>query len=156
MSGSMTSVSPAEPTTRRSSVPSRRLGYAIAVVLNGVLLYLVNVMPGWEVVSFLTQDFTAVLGLLNLSLVAGIVANLLWITTDPAWLRSLGQVVLSAIGLAVVLQMLDVFPVDFTGWAVDGTWLVRFVLVVAAVGSGLGLLVDGVRLVRIMTRPRSR
>jgi len=144
----------ARPTARRPSVASRRVGYTIAVGVNAALLYLVNVVPGWQAATFLTEDFTAVLGLLNLSLAASIVVNLVWIAADPAWLRSSGQLALSGLALAVVLQMLEVFPVDFSGWAFDGAWLVRFVLLVAAVGTALGLLVEGVRLVRSIASAR--
>ncbi len=135
---------------RRPPRTARQVGYGVAAGVNGVLLYLINVAPGWEWVTFLTDDFTEVLGVLNASLVVAIVVNLLWVLADPRWFRSLGQVVQSGIGLAVILTMLDVFPFDFTDWAFDATWLTRFVLVVAAIGTGIGLLVELVRLLRLL------
>lgn len=127
----------------------RQLGYGVAAGVNAALLYLINGAPGWQAVPFLTDDVEAVLGIVNTSLLAGLVVNLLWSLADPEWWRALGQVVLSAIGLAATLQILDVFPFDFTGWAFDPTWLVRLVLVVAAFGTGISLLVQVVTLVRV-------
>jgi hypothetical protein len=42
--------------TRHPSIPTRRVGYAVTVVWDATLLYLINVWPGWQVVSFLTAD----------------------------------------------------------------------------------------------------
>lgn len=128
----------------------------MAAGINGVLLYLVNVAPGWEWLTFLTDDFAEVLGVLNASLVVAIVVNLLWVLADPRWFRSLGQIVQSGIVLAVILTMLDVFPFDFSGWAFDASWLTRFVLVVTAIATGIGLLVEVVRLLRlVVTSPHT-
>ena len=42
---------------------ARRAGYLIGALLNGALLWLVNVSPGWQAVPFLTQEFDGVLPL---------------------------------------------------------------------------------------------
>jgi len=127
----------------------RQLGYGVAAGVNAALLYLINGAPGWQALGFVTDDVQSVLGIVNASLLAGLVINLVWSLADPAWWRALGQVVLSSISLAATLQVLDVFPFDFTGWAFDPTWLVRLVLVVAAFGTGIALLVQVVTLVRL-------
>ena len=126
---------PAPAAHRRAVRPARRFGYLVAVLVNAVLLVLINVAPGWEAVSFLTAEFSQVVGVLNLSLVAAALVNLLWVGYDPPWARSAGQVLLSGIGLVVLLQLLDTFPFDFSGWAFD---------------TVIGLLVEAVRLVRIL------
>jgi hypothetical protein len=141
---------------RRPSRTARQVGFGIAAGINALLLYLVNVTPGWEWVTFLSEDFTRVLGVLNASLVVALVVNLLWMVADPMWFRALGQVVQSAVGLAVVLTALDVFPFDYSDWAFDATWLTRLVLVVAAVATGIGLLVQLVTLVRVVVTSASR
>ncbi len=150
-------VSTAPATTpRRPGVRARRVGYLIAAAINGILLYLVNVTPGWENMSFLTEDFSRVVDILNLSLVVGAVVNLLWVAADPPWLRSLGQLVQAGISLVVTLRLLDVFPFDFSHWAFDVTLLVRVVLVVAAFGTAVGVMVETVRLARIVLGHRER
>ena len=42
--------------TRRSAV-ARRFGYVIGSVVNGVLLYGINVAPGWRSLPFLADGF---------------------------------------------------------------------------------------------------
>jgi len=138
------------PTTKPVSSTGRRVGYAIAAAINVVLLYLVNVRPGWEVLPFLTEDTTAVLGLVNLSMAAGVVVNALWVVADPPWFHALGQLTLSGITLVAAVQILTVFPFDFSSWAFDPSWLVRFVLIVTVIGTGISMLVELVRLVRAL------
>ena len=136
---------------RRSSVGARRTGYAFAAVVNAILLYLVNSWPGWDVLPFLTGDFEEVLGLVNLSLWAGLVANLLYIAYDGARFRSLGETVTTAITLVVLVRIWQVFPFDFGGadlWDV----LVRIAIVVGVVGSAVAVVVNLVRTLRTTRR----
>lgn len=153
----MSSVPTADPLSTptsdvRPAQTARRAGYGLAAGVNGVLLYLINVAPGWEVVPFLTEDTEQVLGLLNASLAVALVINLLWILADPPWWRALGQIVQSALGLAVALSLLDVFPFDVTVSQMDIAWLVRFVLVIIALVTAIGLLVQVATLGRILLR----
>jgi hypothetical protein len=71
----------------------RRAGYVVAAAINAVLLYLVNGRPGWDVLPFLTAGMTKVLPLINLSLVAGIAVNLVYLIRDPRWLVAVGSLV---------------------------------------------------------------
>jgi hypothetical protein len=134
--------------TRRPSAGVRRGGYVAAVVVNAALLWLVHVWPGWEAVPFLTEDTEQVLGLVTASLVAAAVLNLVYLASDPAWLTAAGGIVTTAIGLAAVVRLLQVFPFDFgddgSGWAL----VARIVLWLGIVGSAIGIVVNLVALVR--------
>lgn len=143
-------------TARRPSVATRRLGYGFGIVAGIVGLVLVNVWPGWESVPFLTSDTTEVLWLVNASLVAGIVANLAYLMHDAPWLVALGGVVATGIGLAALIRIVQVFPVDFGDWDFDGTALVRIVLIVAIVGSVIGIVVQFVALLRSLVASGTR
>lgn len=133
--------------TARSSGASRRVGYGVAVAINGVLLYLVNVWPGWQIIPFLTEDFRDVLGLVNASLVAGMVVNLFNLLLDRRWVRALGDLVTLGIGLAGLVLFWQVFPFDFPG-GFDWSLLVRIVIVLAMIGTVIGIIVQIVTLVR--------
>src|SRR5690242_20176538 len=76
------------PQNRPLGVVARRVGYAAAVVVHMVLLFLLNVRPGWQVASFLTEDTPQVLVLLNLSLLAGVVANIVYVLADGPWVKT--------------------------------------------------------------------
>jgi hypothetical protein len=146
------SVSPRDTIPPVAALPSRtvrQVGFGIAVGVNAALLYLLNVTPGWQSLSFLTGDAALVLGIVNLSLATGLVVNLIWVGVDAPWVRALGELLTSAVALAAALAVLDEFPFDFTAWTFDPTWLVRFVLVLAACGSAIAVLVQVVTLARL-------
>lgn len=118
----------------------RHVGYAIGAAVNGALLYVVNVAPGWEAVPFLTDRFPEVLGVVNLSFVAGFVVNVVYGAYDPRWFRDVGEFVTTGIGLLVLLTLLQVFPFAFDDPAVNWAGILRIVLAVGVLGCALGLL----------------
>jgi hypothetical protein len=143
------------PAHRETSAAARRAGYTVAIAVNAVLLYLINRSPGWEAVPFLTDDTPRVLGLVNASIVSGIVANAVYVLWDPRWLRALGDVVTTAVGLAALVQLWVVFPVAFAPAAVDWELVARWVLGVGIAGSVIGIVVALVRLGRALVGSRT-
>lgn len=132
--------------TSSDSQRVRKVGYLVAVLVNGAMLVVVNVRPGWRELSFLTQDFVGILWLINLSMVASAVMNVAYLLYDPAWFKSVCQVGVSAIGLAAAILMLRVFPFDFSAYSFDWTALTRLLLVLAVFGSVVAVIVELVRL----------
>lgn len=119
-----------------------------SVLVNAVLLWGINIWPGWKAVPFLTADMERVLGMINASLTAGIIANLIFVVIRNRGVMALGNLVVLGIGLAATLRMLEVFPFDFgdswSGWPV----VVRVLLVLGIVGSIIGMVVEIVALFR--------
>ena len=141
---------------RRPRPAGRRAGYLVAVVVNAVLLFVLNGQPGWQAVPFLTSATTQVLGLVNLSLAVGLAINLLYMAYDPPWLKSLGDLLTAAIGLAVAIRLWQVFPFAFHGsWAWCAT-AVRVLLIVGIAGSGISIVVQAVSLGRLAVRSARR
>ena len=125
--------------------PSRRFGYTVAAVVNSTLLYLINARPGWSAVPFLTDDTRRVLLLVNLSLLFGVVVNLVYVTHDgPGW-RAAGELLADSIALAAVARVWAVFPFAFGGpeWVV----VAQVVLATATIGTGIAVLVQAVAVV---------
>jgi hypothetical protein len=132
--------------TTKSRMPvARRTGYVIALLVNTLLIYLINVWPGWDVLPFLTAGTTQVLPLINLSLMAGVAVNLVYLAYDARWLVAAGGLVTTGIGLSAIVRLWQVFPFDF---ATGSAWVpvVRALLVVAMVGSVTGIVVQVVTL----------
>ena len=128
--------------------PVRRTGYVIAIVVNALLLYVVNNLLAWDVLPFLTQDFERLLPILNLSIVASIAANALYLWRDRGTIRHGSQIIVSALSLGVMVRTWQIYPFDFSAYSVNWDVLVRFILVVAVVGTSIGLVAEAVKLVR--------
>ena len=133
---------------RRPSPASRRAGYLVAAGINGLFLYLVNRRPGWESVPFLTDETEQVLGLVNASITAGLVANLVYLFVDPPRLRSFGDLVTTGIGLAAMVRIWQVFPFSFDEGGFPWETVFRWVLGLGIVGSVIGIVAALVTLVR--------
>lgn len=129
-----------------ATAPGRRGGYVGSLLVSLIMLVLVNVWPGWEAVPFLTGRTVLVLGAVNASIIARAVADLVNIVLDLPRVRALGDIVSIGFGLAAIIQVWQVFPLDVIGTA----WEVvaRVLLVIGFVGSGIGILEAFVRLVR--------
>lgn len=133
------------PAQLRPHTAARKFGYLLAIALNAVFFYLVNVQPGWQVVPFLTAETPQVLSVINFSLTAAIIVNIVYFFYDARWCKALGDLLLAAIALAVLERIWQVFPFTFTGWPVQ---LIHAVLVVAIIGTVVAMIVNIVVLIR--------
>jgi hypothetical protein len=124
-------------------------GYAVAVAVNGVLLVLVNAVPGWRAVPFITAEAVDVIFLVNLSLIVGIVVNSLNAVFDRRWLRAAGELASSGVALVMLIQVWRVFPFEFADPAVDWALILRVVIAFAIGGCIASMIVQLVILSRI-------
>jgi hypothetical protein len=136
----------------RPPAAARRFGFGVAAVVNAAIWFLINVRPGWQQVPFLTEETSLVLWLVNISLIAGVVVNVAFAAFDPPWVKSLGDLITTSIGLVVLVRLWQVFPFDFSGYSVNWAVLARLVLVVAIVGSIIGVVVQLASWVRLTVR----
>jgi hypothetical protein len=133
-------------------VGARRVGYVVAVAVNLLLLFLINQSPGWQAVPFLTSDMQLALDLVNASLLAGVIANAVYVLADPRWLRAVGDVVTTSIGVAAMVRLWNVWPFDFGTTSVDWDLVTRIVLGLGIAGGFIGIVVSVVTLVRELVR----
>jgi hypothetical protein len=133
----------------------RWLGYLIAILVNVVVLVVVNRFPGWQVLPFLTPDFTRVLWLFNLSVLATIVVNTLFIIYDPEWFISLCHMGLNAVALAFAIRLWQVFPFDFSRYSgFDWALLAHVVIIFTIVGTSIAILVEFIKFIIALIRQR--
>jgi hypothetical protein len=81
-------------------------------------------------------------------MIAGLVANLLYLFRDPPRLRALGDLVTTGIGLAAMVRIWQVFPFSFEDDAIPWATVFRVALAVGIVGSAIGIVTALVALVR--------
>jgi hypothetical protein len=134
---------------RRPGVAARRSGYAVAVFVNLVIMYLLNVRPGWQAASPLTDATTQVIGLVNLSLLAGVAANMVYVVADGPRVKHLGELTTTTISMVVLVRIWQVFPFDFAASTLPWDTVTRTVLIFALAGTGIAVLVHAVALVRL-------
>lgn len=139
---------PAAATVADRPTASRRFGYTLAVALNGGMLWIAHQLLDWDWPRFLTDDFDRLLPWVTFSFVTSMVVNAGFLVRDRGRPRALGDLVTSAVALVVSQRTWEVFPFDFVGYARDWAWLCRTLLVIAIVGSAIGVLVNAIKLAR--------
>ncbi len=137
---------------RQQSRAARRGGNLVSIIINAVLLYLLNAHPGWRSMSFLTPATAQVIGLVNLTLGAGIAANAVYFIADPRWLRALGDLTTLTIALVTTVRIWEVFPFAFHGTVAFVAVIVRVFLVIGIVGASIGILYSVAVLIRSLAR----
>ena len=124
----------------------RQVGYAIAVVVNLVMLVIAHNILDWGWLPFLTGDFAQVVPWISLGLIASIVANAIYQFNDTLTVKSTGQIGVNLISVFVTYQIWQVFPFDFSAYEFNWGVLVRVLLVLAMVGAGIGVLAEATKL----------
>lgn len=148
------STSPVHPTPALAPMPTvsprtgRRIGYAVAIVVNLLIYGVINVWPGWESFDFVTAAAADVVPLVNLSIGLSILVNVVYVLADGTRVKALGEVISPAVAMVACIVVLDVFPFDFSAYAFPWALLTRFILVIAILGSVVSVLVNLYRLIR--------
>lgn len=132
----------------------RRIGYVIAAALNLVGLWIVNNLLGWGWPPFLTESFRDLLPLIDVSLGASVVINLLWAWSDPPWFKHLAQIGLNLIGLLVTVRTWQIFPFDLSDYAPAWETIARIVIGVGIIGVIIGTVNEVAQFARSDHHPR--
>ncbi|HEX6345879.1 hypothetical protein [Umezawaea sp.] len=135
---------------------AQRTGCFVAALVDVVLLVLINVSPGWRVVPFLTEQAGDVVRVADIGLAVGIVVNLVCLVVPRRQVALLGDVVTTAVALAVLWRMWVVFPFDFDDLSVDWATIARIALPMVGVVVFIALVVQAVALARALVRPEAR
>lgn len=125
----------------------RPAAYVGAIAANIIMIWVVNAIPGWNW-QFITEDFTAVLWALNLSLSVQIAGNALLLFVHPRLLHYVAQAAFNVVSLLALVITVTVFPFDFSGLMGEtGDLVARIVLYVAIGGTGIALVVNALKAV---------
>jgi len=141
-------------TSPDSKTAARRAGYVITTAINVAMLVIVQNLLEWGWLPFLTSEFAEVVPWISFSLLASIVANVIFQVDDSQAVKSVGQIGVNLISVWVTYVILTVFPFDFSGYQFDWAIVARVVLILAIVGAGIGALVEAMKLVSTLSGPR--
>jgi hypothetical protein len=129
---------------KRPGRGARMAGYAIAIVVNLVLIAVARAIPSLGL-SFVTPDFDEVLPAIERSLVVAVVANAILCAYDAAWFGHLARVVMNAFALTAAIAIARVFPFDFGAPGGDG--FARLLAVLVAIAVGIAIVAEAVKMV---------
>ncbi|HEX7100020.1 MAG TPA: hypothetical protein VF377_12345 [Acidimicrobiia bacterium] len=140
----MTTTAPTRSGAGTSGDP--RLGYAVSVAINVALLYAATNVLEWNVLPFLTRTWTEVLPWVAATLIASIVANVVYLFDDTRPIRAAGDLVTNLVSVAATFRLFAVFPFDFSRYAFDWAVVARVLLVLGMAGATIAAIVALVRL----------
>lgn len=137
---------------QRESRVSRenRLGNHIAsLVVNGVILWIMNALPSWNI-PYLLASYKSALPAINLSLYVQMAMNVVLIFYRPHYFYHLSKVVRAGFSIYAISTILRVFPLDFSTIPFPAgvpslNFITRVVLFIALGASAIDGIVNAVR-----------
>ena len=122
----------------------REPGYIITILINLVMIYLAYYLRDHRP-FFLTGSYVTVLPAIIISLCVTILAHAAFLVYDRAWFRHLVQIGQHIVSILVMVVIYVIFP-----FALGQPWplLVRILLILGLIGTGIGVLVELAALVK--------
>lgn len=120
--------------------------FIAAIIINIIFLYVANNILNWNL-SFIAPTFSQVLFILNISIIANILANIGFLIYQRGWFRSLAQIILNIIGFAVAYSFYVLFPFVFQIAII--TYALKFALIIAMIAIVLATIVEILRLLLV-------
>ena len=130
----------------------KQVEYGINIAFNAIFLIIVNNILAWGVLPWLTQDFKKLIWLFNLSIIASIAANVIFLFFNADWFTSLIKFFLNIISLVLGIRMLQVFPFDFSAYSFDWALVIRIILIVSIVGISIAILAELVKFIASVSK----
>lgn len=139
------------------SAEAKRVGYAVAIGVNVLLLVVVNSILGWGWFPWLTPEFGEVLPVLNVALVFNIVMSLVFMAYDEPWLKAITRIVANLLAIGVLARTWQVYPFDFSGYdfpvdiaafELDWDLVTHLILGLAIFGTTVAVVMEIVKLLR--------
>jgi hypothetical protein len=119
-----------------------------------------NGVTTWTRDPILNQDIHQWLPILNVALLVGIAGNIMTIVWDKYLLREPVKIIIDIFTLAAIISLISIFPFDFSSFpdalSIDATTTgVKVVLIIAAVGTGIGILVRLIKFIANISSGRT-
>lgn len=127
----------------------RKSEYVIAIIINLILLYLANNLLTWDV-PYLTRSFADTpLFVLNISIIATLAANMIFLVFDPAWFTALTRAVLNVISIIFLYVFLTVFPLNVFNEST--IFWIKVVLALGIAGTAIAFFVELYRFIKSLS-----
>lgn len=127
---------------------ARRVTYAFSIFFNLLFLWVANNVLNWQV-QWVTQEWSELLTIINVSIGLNVLAYWMFWTYDKKGFYYAMRLVLDAMAIYVSVRMYQVFPFAFE-YLWDWDWLNRvgpWLIILGIVGIGIGIIVRTAKLV---------
>jgi len=125
-----------------------RFGFLMGALFNGLLIWVAHNLLDWGFPPFLTDAFDDALPAVTASLVVAIVANGLRIIYPARWFVTATEVLVVIVNFYATVVMWRVFPFDFSEYQFRWDLVMRAFLILALVGTAIGLIGQVLKLLR--------
>lgn len=122
----------------------KKTDFVVAIVVNMIIWYIANNILNWNI-SFITPEFSQVLGILNVLILSTIGANIIFLAYYRGWLHNLLKIILNVLGLLVASAFYQVFPFSFSQEIY--TWGVLLALILAMVVYILMIFIEIIKFI---------
>ena len=129
---------------REKDIWRRRSGYIAAVIINGIIMFVLNNLLNWNI-PFILESFSRCLWAINLSLGTSIAANFVFIFYEKYRFRHLLEVFTNIKAFISLYIIYKVYPFKFADVVFSN--VLRIFLIVAMVITGIGAVYHMVRTV---------
>lgn len=120
----------------------RAVGDVVTIGINLAVLYVVRHVVEWGWPGFITVEFDVVEPWISASLLATVVASLVYLVADEPIIRRMGGVVVGIVSLLATIRLWQVYPFDFSSYDFPWSTVTTVVLALAVFGTGVGIVKD--------------
>lgn len=113
--------------------------YIVAIIFGLIFLYIVNNLLNWNI-YFITSALNEVLWIVNLSIIATIVGNIILLAYSPEWFRHIIKIIINIINLIAVYFVYTVFPFNFYNSLIN--WGLSILLILIMIGTAIAIIVE--------------
>jgi len=117
---------------KKDNNKSRKSGYIGAIIFNLIFFYIVNNLLNWNI-SFIADSLSTILWIINLSIAAAILGNLLLLIYDSEWFRHVIKIVMNIFAFTATYFVYKVFPFSFSSALINEIFIIVLILVMVAI-----------------------
>jgi hypothetical protein len=124
---------------------NRKIDYVVAIVVNVGLLYAANNLLAWNP-AYITAKYADCLWAINLSGIANLAANTIFLFHDKSRFKGIAQIILNIIGLNFIYTLYTVYPFDFSSLP-DLDQAAKIAFITGIMGIVLSTIIEAVKLI---------
>ena len=113
--------------------------YIVAIIFNIIFFYIVNNLLNWNI-YFITPALNEVLWIINLSIIATIIGNILLLLYSSEGFRNIIKIIINTINFVAVYFVYEVFPFNFNNSFYN--WVISIFLILIMIGLVIASLVE--------------